>query len=410
MGGGHGSGGSCSANASGSFDNLPAPPRKGGKYKTLPLDSSRGVSTRKTGIPTTGKNTCGGDYTWGEIGLPGGCLGKGSECAPTYPYADYCPKIPGGGAIGNVTQTDWAGHQVMCSYDSVTAPMAQLSKYFDTNTINQIMNDRCGAMDYHTLLTDGDCKQFYAADMNNQLLKRIGAINGWTGDGQLAAYVNNVMKGGSGITATDQGTATNMIQTACDATPTDPMCSCYNVTKFGDACLNDPAKKTLPGCAGLVKEFASLPAGATVGLMNKFCSSDDCANALNADSALLPGPNPKACNINIAQCVNDFSNAKLTNSPVSADCQNTLNVTGTNPPPPPPPPPSSGAPAGGATTPAVASGGAPAAAGGGDATASSSAATGPNKGLIIGLGVCGFCLFMLCIAFVLYIITRKKNG
>lgn len=372
-----------------------------------------GVQTRDTNVPATGTKGCDGDYYWEDRRAGSGCTGKGAKCAPPQPYVEYCPKIDGKN-IGNVTQTDWSGHQVICSYNSVSIPLDQLSKYFDPATVNSISADRCGALDYTGLSQSSECRKFYGPNADNELLKRIGAIQGWSSNGPLMSFVNSKLKAANAQVA-DQEQATTLVQKNCDANPMDPKCGCYNVTKFGNGCLNDATKKTYPGCKELAKAMSDLPAAAQIGTMNMFCASNECSNAKASDESLLPGPNPPVCNMNIAQCVNDFRNASLTNSPVSAECKNT--ITGVTIPPPPPPPGSpvvtapAGGAAGGAAAPAAAGGGASAAAGGsaGGAVATS-AAPDSKKGLIIGLSFGGCCCLLICIAIIIFFMMKKKKA
>ena len=293
-----------------------------------------GVQVRETDVPATGTKGCDSDYYWDSRGSGSGCTGKGSKCAPPKPYVEYCPKV-GGQNIGAVTQTDWSGRQVICSYNAVTIPLDQLSKYFDPATTNSISADRCASLDYMTLSQSSECQKFYGAELDNELLKRIDAIPGWSGNAPLMGYVNSKLKSSNARTA-DKQKAQTLVQKNCDANPNDPKCGCYNVTKFGNGCLNDEVKKKYPGCKELAKAMADLPAAAQIGTMNMFCASNDCSNAKASDESLLPGPDPPVCNMNIAQCVNDFRNANLTGSPITAECKNT--ITGVTIPPPPAPP------------------------------------------------------------------------
>lgn len=402
MGGGGGSSDPCQRGGSGGTNNSnkPQPPRTPGKYRTKSLNPVVGPDVRDTGCPNCGGgNNCNGDeYTWGSDRCSDGAsLHSGKAfCVNKNPFVDACPVTTDRKPIGTVTQTDWDGHNVVCQYSSVSAPLSALLTYFDQNTVNLIMTDKCGALGYQDLLGNSECRTFYGTDFNNQLLNRISKIAGWSANQPLAAFVNNTMRGGSGIGAADQATATNLVQTNCDANPKDPMCGCYNVTKYGNACLSDSSKTTLPGCAGLVKEFASLPAGATVGTMSMFCASNECSNALNGDSSLLPGTNPKPCQVNIAQCVNDFSNAHLNGSPVSANCNNAINNVSTAPPPPP-----SGGATGGGTTGGGTTGGGTT----NDKTTSVAQSSSPNTTYAIG-GI-SFCFLLLILIMIMAFFAMK---
>jgi len=405
MGGGGGN--PCTRGGGGSTNpsNKPAPPRNGGQYSTKPIDPAYGVPTRDTGCGNAGVvyNCTGGEYRWSGKGCP--CAGSnGSICAAAFPFGDMCP------AIGALSQTDWSGQQVVCRYSSVNAnlPINELSKYFSPETATKISNDRCAALDYMGLSQSSECQKFYGAELDGELLKRIEAIPGWSGNAPLMTFVNSKLKAPN-AKVSDQQRALTLVQKNCDANPNDPKCSCYNVTKYGNGCLNDEVKKKFPGCKELSKTMGELPAAARLGEMNMFCASNDCSNAKTSDEALLPGPNPAACNINIAQCVNDFRNASLTGSPVQAECKNT--ITGVTVPPPPPPSGTLTAAPGAAGAVAGAVAGAPAAAGGGATVVATSAAPESKKGLIIGLSV-GGCLFLLsvCAVILFFVMKKRKSG
>ena len=397
MGGGGGNpctkGGGGNVNPSGK----PAPPRIGGQYATKPIEPLYGPPSRDTGCGNAGVvyNCAGGEYRWSGRSCP--CAGSnGSICVAALPFSDMCP------AIGKLGQTDWSGHQVVCSYSSVNAnlPLNELSKYFTPETATKISNDRCAALDYMGLSQSSECQRYYAAELDNELLKRIDAIPGWSGNAPLMGYVNSKLKSSNARTA-DKQKAQTLVQKNCDANPNDPKCGCYNVTKFGNRCLNDATTKTYPGCKELAKAMSDLPAAAQIGTMNMFCASNECANAKASDESLLPGPDPPVCNMNIAQCVNDFRNANLTGSPVSTECKNT--ITGVTVPPPPPPPTPPGAVAGSAG--ASAGGSAPASAG---AATMGTASAADNKGLIIGGSIGGFCCFLICCAIFFFFMMKSK--
>jgi hypothetical protein len=135
----------------------------------------------------------------------------------------------------------------------------------------------------------------------------------------------------------------------------DGVCACANVVKYGAACLT--TKSTIPGCAELKATLGSLPQGAKVAFSDVFCASTDCVTETIGGSALLPGWAGKNCP-DIQQCVQTFNDVNFVNSPVRAECNQVLNITGV------PPPPASGGtpPASGGTPPA--SGGTPPASGG----------------------------------------------
>jgi hypothetical protein len=305
-----------------------------------------------------------------------------------------------------------------------------------------------------TNINDANCTNFYATPeaaaagyrYDTDMFELCKADPTWFNKTSCRTAFNNAVKG---TTESLRQQAKDKVTAYCDtnagANQVDGLCGCYNVMKYGNACLGD--KAALPGCRELKSTIGDLPAGAQVAFADKFCASDVCVTQALGNAALLPDyTQGKQCP-SIAMCVQDFRNASLTNSPVKAECRNTLNITGlpgpaaaaVPPPPPPsgggaappPPPPPSGAGGGGAAPSGAGGGGAaPSGTGGGSAPPSgtgggaaapaaagasagaagaTSASTGPNKGLIIGASIGGGLLFLICCLIAIFFIMKKKG-
>ena len=147
----------------------------------------------------------------------------------------------------------------------------------------------------------------------------------WYNNPTCVAAVNSAQKTGS---QAGKASATQMVQVFCDANPTNALCGCYNVTKYGTACIRDASKKTLPGCAGLFADFGSLPSSYGAVDADKFCASDDCiTKALSSSSVLLPAPRaPSQSCPPIQKCIQDFRGAQFNSSSLDAQCKQTLNI------------------------------------------------------------------------------------
>ena len=265
-------------------------------------------------------------------------------------------------------------------------------------------------------INDANCTNFYATPeaaqagyrYDTDMFELCKADPNWYMKTSCRTAFNNAVKGNNeSLRQQAKDKVTAWCDTNDGATNSDGLCGCYNVMKYGNACLG--AKADLPGCRELKSTIGDLPAGAQVAFADKFCASDVCVTQALGNAALLPDyTQGKQCP-SIAQCVQDFRNSSFTNSPVSASCKNTLSISGLPGPaaaavPPPPPPSTGGATAGstgGATAPAAVDGSA-------GVASATSASPGPNKGLIIGVSIGGFFFLMICLAIVAYFMMNKK--
>lgn len=273
-------------------------------------------------------------------------------------------------------------------------------------------------------INDANCTNFYATPeaaaagyrYDTDMFELCKADPTWYMKTSCRTAFNNAVKGtNESLRQQAKDKVTAWCDTNDGATNSDGLCGCYNVMKYGSACLGD--KAALPGCRELKSTIGDLPAGAQVAFGDKFCASDVCVTQALGNAALLPDfTQGKNCPT-IALCVQDFRNASLTNSPVKAECRTTLNITGLPgpaaaavPPPPPsgtggaaPPPPPSG------TGGAVGAAPSPATAGGSAGVAgTTSASPSISKGAIIGISIGGFFFLLMCLGFVLYMISKRR--
>jgi hypothetical protein len=177
----------------------------------------------------------------------------------------------------------------------------------------------------------------------------------WHTDPRCVSAINTAQKTGS---QAGKDTATEMVRVLCEASPTNSLCGCYNVTKHGTQCIRDANLKNLPGCQGLFTDFGSLPSSYGAVDSDKFCSSDDCiTKAYSGGSALLPRPRSASDTCPpIQKCIQDFRGASFDQSALDASCKLQLNIsTGTTPPAAGTTPPAAGTtpPAAGTTPPAA---------------------------------------------------------
>ena len=282
-----------------------------------------------------------------------------------------------------------------------------------------------------TNINDANCTNYYATPeaaaagyrYDTDMFELCKADPSWYMKASCRSAFNNAVKGtNESLRQQAKDKVTAYCDTTDGATQADGLCGCYNVTKYGDACLGD--KAALPGCRELKATVGDLPAGARASFADKFCASDVCVTQALGNAALLPDyTQGKQCP-SIAMCVQDFRNASLTNSPVKAECRNTLNITGLPGPaaaavPPPPPPSGAGSAVGGAAPPpplsgtggAVGAAPSPATAGGSaEVAGATSASPGPNKGVIIGLSVGGGLLFLICCLIAIFFMMKKGKA
>lgn len=174
----------------------------------------------------------------------------------------------------------------------------------------------------------------------------------WFQKSSCRTSVNNAVKGtNESIRQQAKDLVTNYCSTDAGKNQSDGLCGCFNVMKYGGACLNTQAG--IPGCRELKATVGDLPPGAQVAFADKFCASDVCVTQALGNAALLPDyTQGKQCP-NIAQCVQDFRQANFQGSQIDASCKNTVNITGVPAPAPAAAPAPAPAPAPAAPTPAA---------------------------------------------------------
>jgi len=257
--------------------------------------------------------------------------------------AKYCPQ--GATAIGTITGLSYDGSlppNITCTYSAVTAPADQLTGVFDTNTINAIKSNRCGAQNFHDLTAGtyaNECETYYDKSLIHEILLRIEAMSGgqshWIGDPSAVSYINNVFRNtisirgrALAVTPANLSQAKALVSTACAKYPKNHLCGCYNVTKYKDQCSEH---SDIAGCSDWVSGNAKLTSlGASINQVapaNYFCQSSSCIDALSADSAVLPVA-AQTCEQNIEACILDLSNSTLNNSTLSSSCNNVINSGG----------------------------------------------------------------------------------
>ena len=200
-----------------------------------------------------------------------------------------------------------------------------------------------------TNINDPKCANFYSTPEANaagfrydqDLYYMCKNDPNWFLSSSCRTSINNAVKG---TNESIRQQAKDAIAAFCDRDVgrDNQICGCYNVMKYGGACLT--SQKTIPGCRQLAETVGDLPAGAQVAFADKFCASDVCVTQALGNSALLPDYTAGKQCPNITQCVQDFRNANFQGSQVDASCKNTVNITGVAPPAPPaapirPPPP-----------------------------------------------------------------------
>ena len=185
----------------------------------------------------------------------------------------------------------------------------------------------------------------------------------WFQKASCRTAFNNAVKGSDqSLRQQAKDSITAYCDTDAGKNQSDGLCGCYNVMKYGGACLTSQAG--IPGCKELKATVGDLPPGAQVAFADKFCASDVCVTQALGNAALLPDyTQGKQCP-NITQCVQDFRNANFQGSQVDASCKNTVSITGVAPPAPPAgpaPAPASGKPAAGTPAAGTPAAGTPAA-------------------------------------------------
>jgi hypothetical protein len=320
------------------------------KYKTLP---------QKPIIETIGgTHYCTGDG-WDNTGaVQVENLGRDRYCVESsIPNPTRCPAELG--TLKDIVTSEWVdstgSHEayltknafpqfaigkdnvyLACGYNSVPDAIrfndSAMNKYFNRDTIRGIRNDFCTKFE-NTQSTD--CKNWLAnpeshLTYNGVILEQCRGLD-WADDPVCITNINNTLKSTNSIDIPYKQTATDMVKEFCNANSEHNTCSCFNVTKYGDAC-QDKDHSHLPGCSTIVRgiESANLPAGTLVKIgQDPFCLSQDCASAQHGDSndIVLPGASSSVCSLNIAACINNFENAKFDNTKVNLYCENNLTVT-----------------------------------------------------------------------------------
>ena len=176
------------------------------------------------------------------------------------------------------------------------------------------------------------CQQFFAAPSNSynydvSYLQLCNSVSGgWQTSADCIHEVNIMLNQTSTSTNNpSQVTASGMVQTFCNANPTNPLCACYNVTNAAYDCLK--AQKTLPGCADLNSQIGTLPPDAQITWADRFCASVACNDARTGNGVLMPAQrNPSQNCPDITQCITDLRNAVLTDSnlAISQQCKTTV--------------------------------------------------------------------------------------
>ena len=286
---------------------------------------------------------------------------------------------------------------------------ALLIKYRYCNSFNNIDSQKC-----QTFLSSAA----NGYDYNVIYLNLCNTMTNWPKDATHGAKclteVNTILKTATTQTTSPaQSLAQSMVQTFCNANPTDPVCACYNVTNSRNNCLG--AQKDLPGCTEINATLGTLPPNAQVVFSDEFCACKSCVtDALSGNTVLMPVVRTPAQTCpSIQQCINDLRGANFNNSQISASCQQTMTINVPTPPPPPPgtppPPPPPGTP------PPPPPPGTPPTSGGTPAPAPASGLSQNQQAAAIGGGILGFLssfgFFCFCIIIVvLLLFGGKGNG
>ena len=249
------------------------------------------------------------------------------------------------------------GFDISANWDTM------VGKGVDPADALQIKHNWCNANTDN--INDARCTNFYSTPeaaaagfhYDQDLYYMCKSDPNWYQKSSCRTAINNAVKG---TNESLRQQSKDLITTYCD-TPagrdqSDNLCGCYNVMKYGGACLT--SQKGIPGCRELAATIGDLPAGAQVAFADKFCASDVCVTQALGNSALLPDYTAGKQCPNITQCVQDFRNANFQGSQIDASCKNTVNITGVAAPAPAAAPVPAAAPAAapGSTAPAAAPG------------------------------------------------------
>ena len=245
--------------------------------------------------------------------------------------------------IGALSQTDWDGKNVKCQYNTCTLPFDQLGGYFDDTNANKIKGDRCNPLTYTQLASSSECRTYYGANLDSELIKRIESTgNGWAGDAVLRTAVNGYVAAElisnpprpSDISARGK----TLIRNFCTASPNDPKCGCYNAINKGlSGCQASP---TSPGCAELAalgKQFDEAPPEFKPifqnmkNQVNAMCLSENCKTVRgsygNSAGILLPGTVPGGdCSSNFNVCLTKLTVGQMTGGNIDSSCKQEFNL------------------------------------------------------------------------------------
>lgn len=270
-----------------------------------------------------------------------------SDAKLTAGGAKYCPNGLNGTVTG-IQYFDYA-HNLICTYSAVTNPLDQLETFFETNVANQIKIDRCGPLSYSQLAASSECRTYYGANLDSELMKRIEATgNGWANDAVLRTAVNGYVAAEL-ISNPPQpsdysGRGKTLIRNFCTANPTDPKCGCYNAIDKGlSGCQASP---TSPGCAELAAlgtQFDAAPAEFKPifqnmkNQVNAMCLSENCKTVRgstgNSAGILLPGSVPGGdCSSNFNVCLTKLTVGQMTGGNIDSSCKQTFNLPSNAPP------------------------------------------------------------------------------
>lgn len=256
---------------------------------------------------------------------------------------EYCVRKPADRVacpdVGNLTGASWngteTGNGITCSYSTISTDVmfddGRMADIFSEETIKTIRNDYCKnneTVDSDECKTWLDDKNRSGTSYNETKMQLCQARSDWNTDVTCRTAIQSTLKdpNSGGIVST----AVNMVRSFCDANPTSPDCSCYNVTKYASTCFTTNRDK--PGCSDLISstEYEALNAKlnefqAKIIAKQPFCLSDSCATASTNTDVLLPTA-PISCPININACFQDYTSANLINSQVRAECRNAITV------------------------------------------------------------------------------------
>jgi len=222
----------------------------------------------------------------------------------------------------------------------------------------------------------------------------------WTTDPRCVNAINQVFKTGSDG---EKNMANQMVILKCGTNPSSPACACYNATNRSvDDCLRTPE---LPGCKSIsdkVGKYKTLGATFMTTALKSFCACDECTIAKTGSAGTVisqpAADQPGLCQDKINACFQNITVEKMSGGNLNAGC----TIQDINPPPPPPP-------SGGGASPPPPPGGGAVASGPAKGAVTTSAAPNSKKGLAIGLGLGGLCLFLIFALIAIFFVMKKKG-